>query len=268
MNDPAQTIAVDLRRVEESSLNTLPAPRQLFYDGWVLRVNPGPTKRARSVTALFGSTLPLADKIAHCEALYERRGLPCLFRSTPFDSPPGLDRELDARGYVAFDNTLVQIVPLASPPSVAAPPDVDVAAVSSSGFAEALAALNGTPARQRATRRAWLAQTPLPTRAIVATFEGRAVAVGQSSIDDGIAMIGSVATADDVRGRGIATAVVGALLAWAWERNAHHAYLQVNDDNYRALAVYRRFGFETAYAYHYRGRPAETAGTGREEPAA
>jgi ribosomal protein S18 acetylase RimI-like enzyme len=29
----------------------------------------------------------------------------------------------------------------------------------------------------------------------------------------------------------------------------------VNDDNHRALAVYRRFGFETVYEYHYRGRP-------------
>lgn len=257
MNDSVRTVAVDLRRVEESSLNTLPAPRQIFYDGWVLRVNPGPTKRARSVTALFGSTLPLGEKIAHCEALYERRGLACLFRLTPFDCPPELDRELGARGYVVFDNTLVQITALASPATVAPPPGIDVAAASSSGFSEALAALKSLPARQRATRRAWLAQTALPTRAVVATCQGRAVAVGQSSIDDGMAMIGSVATADDMRGCGIATAVVGALLAWAWERNAHHAYLQVNDDNYRALAVYRRFGFETAYAYHYRGRPGE-----------
>ncbi len=252
-------VGVDLRRLEESSLNTLPAPRQIFYDGWLLRVNPGPTKRARSVTALFGSTLPLAGKIAHCEALYERRGLPCLFRSTPFDSPRELDRELGARGYVTFDNTLVQTAALASPPAVEAPPEIEVAAASSAAFAEALGALKSTPARQRATRRAWLAQTPLPTRAVVATLDGRPVAVGQSSIDDGMAMIGSVATADEMRGRGIATAVVAALLAWAWERNAHHAYLQVNDDNYRALAVYRRFGFATAYAYHYRGRPGECA---------
>jgi RimJ/RimL family protein N-acetyltransferase len=66
-------------------------------------------------------------------------------------------------------------------------------------------------------------------------------------------MIGTVGTASDVRGRGIATAVVGTLLAWAWDCGAQHAHLQVNDDNERALAVYRRFGFETAYAYHYRG---------------
>jgi RimJ/RimL family protein N-acetyltransferase len=134
------------------------------------------------------------------------------------------------------------------------PRDVDIAAASPSAFGEALAALDGTPARQRAIRRAWLAQTPLPVRAVVARSDGCAVGVGQASIDGGFAMIGSVATANGARGRGVATAVVGALLSWAWERSAHHAYLQVEDDNERALAVYRRFGFRTAYAYHYRGK--------------
>lgn len=35
------------------------------------------------------------------------------------------------------------------------------------------------------------------------------------------------------------------------------AYLQVAEDNHRALSVYRRLGFATAYTYHYRARPGE-----------
>lgn len=254
MNDSSAARAFDLRRIEEANFNCLPAPRQLFYDGWVLRVTPGPSKRARSVTAFFGSTRPLDQKIAHCERIYERAELPCLFRITPFDVPAKLDRELDARGFIAFDNTLVQIAALASAPMFDVSPDVDVEAVSANAFAAALAAIKPGMPRPRAGRRAWIEQTPLPARAVVATIDGRAVGVGQSAIDDGFAMIGTIATADDVRGRGIASSVIGALIAWAWERSAHHAYLQVNDDNYRALSLYRRFGFETAYAYHYRGR--------------
>ena len=60
-----------------------------------------------------------------------------------------------------------------------------------------------------------------------------------------------------MRGRGLASAILGALLTWAWEHGAHHAYLQVDDDNHRAMSVYRRFGFATAYTYHYRARPGE-----------
>jgi N-acetylglutamate synthase len=60
-----------------------------------------------------------------------------------------------------------------------------------------------------------------------------------------------------MRGRGLASAILASLLTWAWERGAHHAYLQVDADNHRAMSVYRRFGFATAYTYHYRARPGE-----------
>ena len=62
---------LDLRRVEEIGLNALQTQRQYFYDGWVLRVSPGKARRARSVNAHFGSTLPIAEKIAYCERLYQ-----------------------------------------------------------------------------------------------------------------------------------------------------------------------------------------------------
>jgi ribosomal protein S18 acetylase RimI-like enzyme len=45
------------------------------------------------------------------------------------------------------------------------------------------------------------------------------------------------------------------LLCWAWDQGAQWAYLQVDATNAPALAVYRKFGYATAYSYHYRGLP-------------
>jgi len=73
---------LDRARIEEAGLNAMQTQRQLFYDGWLLRVSPGVAKRARSVNAHFGSTLPLARKIAHCEDVYAQHALPPLFRMT------------------------------------------------------------------------------------------------------------------------------------------------------------------------------------------
>ena len=115
MNDRAQEAAVDLRRVEEIGLNALQTQQQLFYDGWLLRLSPGKAKRARSVNAFFGSTLPLARKIAYCERVYADHGLPLLFRITPFVQPAGLEPALIARGYEPFETTNVQVAPLAAP---------------------------------------------------------------------------------------------------------------------------------------------------------
>ena len=44
---------IDARRVEEAGLNALQTQRQLFYDGWLLRVSPGTARRGRSVNAHF-----------------------------------------------------------------------------------------------------------------------------------------------------------------------------------------------------------------------
>jgi ribosomal protein S18 acetylase RimI-like enzyme len=51
--------------------------------------------------------------------------------------------------------------------------------------------------------------------------------------------------------------VVAALLADARLRGARIAYLQVTAQNEPALALYRRFGFDTAYDYWYRAREGE-----------
>ena len=64
-------------------------------------------------------------------------------------------------------------------------------------------------------------------------------------------------TAADFRGRGLATWIVAALSNRAGQAGARYAFLQVNDDNAPALAVYEKFGFATVYAYHYRARPSE-----------
>ncbi len=43
-NDPGNVTPLDLIRIEESGLNVVQTQRQLFYDGWVLRLSPGRRK--------------------------------------------------------------------------------------------------------------------------------------------------------------------------------------------------------------------------------
>jgi N-acetylglutamate synthase len=248
---------LDLKRVEEIGLNGLQTQRQLFYDGWLLRVSPGKAKRARSVNAHFDSTLALAQKIRYCERVYEERGLPILFRITPFVQPRNLDAELAARGYEAFQTTLVQIARLDHPPETPAVPGVDFMTPTPATFAEAVGELQATSAEQRAAYLERLMHSPLTTRSVIAVMDGRPVGTGTVMLEDALAGIFTMATAQDVRGRGIASALLATMLRWAWERGSTHAYLQVDADNHPAIAVYRKYGFADAYTYHYRGRPGE-----------
>jgi RimJ/RimL family protein N-acetyltransferase len=249
--------ALDLRRLEEIGLNALQTQRQLFYDGWLLRVSPGRAKRARSVNAYFGSSRPLADKIAYCERIYEAAGLPTLFRMTPFNQPADLEAALAGRGYRAFETTLVQTAPLAVAPEVAPAPDVELSAPDVTAFVSAVATMRRSPPEQQAAHLERLRNTPLRRHGVLASIDGVPVASGQAVLDDGMAGIFDVVTGDRHRRRGLATQVVGRLLAWAWSNGAHAAYLQVDGENAPAHAVYRKFGFVTRYTYHYRAREGE-----------
>ena len=249
--------SLDLRRVEEIGLNNLQSRRQLLYDGWIVFLSPGRAKRARSVNAFYGSTLPVAEKIARCEALYARSGLPALFRITPFVHPSDLDDALEARGYVRFEPTLVMTIPLDAPPQRPHLADLEMTAPLLETFVEVVGSMRGSPLSQRAAHLERMAQSPLDLRPLVAYREGRPVASGVLSVDGDIAGLFDIVTEPVFRGQGIGTEIVTTLLARAWERGARVAFLQVGEQNAPALSIYRRLGFETCYRYHYRARAGE-----------
>jgi ribosomal protein S18 acetylase RimI-like enzyme len=263
VNDPGARACApgEARRLEEFCFNVLQSRRQLLYDGWLLFLSPGTAKRARSVNAHFGSSLPLEAKIAHCEALYARHGLSTLFRMTPCTQPDGLDDALAARGYIAFDRTLVQTCALADAlpfaSAAVAPEGVALSSPLPEAFVEAVGEMRGSAATQRTAHLERLAQSPLTLIPILVRRDGATVASGMACVDGGLAGIFDVVTAPAERRSGLGTLVVCALLVRAWERGAYEGFLQVDESNHAALSIYRRFGFATRYAYHYRARAGE-----------
>lgn len=92
------------RCVEDACLNAWPALKEIFYDGWLIRLAEGHTRRTNSVNVLHAGAMPIDEKIAHCERLYDAHGLPAIFRIRSTDDPV-LERALASRGYGAEDES-------------------------------------------------------------------------------------------------------------------------------------------------------------------
>jgi GNAT superfamily N-acetyltransferase len=243
----------ELRRLEELGLNSSTPPGQLLYDGWLLRLLPGKAKRARSVNAVYASTLPLDEKVSYCEQLYAARSLPAIFRITPFSQPPMLDAALEARGYARFDETSVESAPI--DPGVQPQPAVQPMELGS--WVDAVAQLRGSPLQHRESHLARLEAMPLALRPLALSDEQGIVATGLTIVEGDHAGLFDIITREDARGRGHSRRLVGALLHAAWELGARQAYLQVQCDNEVARRLYAGFGFAQRYTYWYRGRPEQ-----------
>ena len=250
-----------LRRVEEASLNSWPAPRQVLLDGWVLRFASGYTRRANSATPLDpGQDGPaaLSAKIIACETLYAAQGLPVLIRVRSFDA--ALAAALDARGYTAEGLSPVLWMPLGPGASSGhAAEGVELSEVRPGpGWLDAQARLSRPDV---AVRARILDAVAVPCAFAGARADGPGsplASVGFGAMHGSVACLHLVATDPACQRRGLARRVVSALLAWAHERaGARDASLQVAAENAGALALYVKLGFRTElFRYQYRRRPA------------
>ena len=257
MLDPAsipaplrQTSDVLAARIEDASLAVSQPAQQSFFDGWLLRYSPGKAKRARSINSIGAGVLPLAAKLSHCVDFYQQRGLPCLFRITPFSQPRNLDAELAASGFGAHQDTRVMTVALSDVERSA--PQSAAQSVNVEQFAAAFCTLHGLdPAKAIAERERYARAAG--RSAFVVQFDGDVlVACGSVALEGKLAGVFGMVTAVEYRGRGVATAIVAKLLDDARAAGAESAYLQVEADNAPARRAYSKFGFKDCYAYWYR----------------
>ncbi len=247
---------VDLRRIEEASLNAWPGLQQLVVDGWLLRFADGYSKRANSVTALYPAQGDPDDKIIKCGAHYAARGLPAIFRITPFADPSDLDVRLAERGYSRLDPTLVLGLDLGAVAMGAAllPSTLRDCSLDVWGAIYATFAGRVLPPAHGAIISRVAESGALQLTCACMELDGRPVACGIGVIEGAYVGLFGVITDPALRRRGHGRALTMRLLAWSKARGARYAYLQVQEDNAAARSLYAQLGFELLYRYWYRLR--------------
>ena len=234
--------------MEELSLNAWPAPKVLFYDGWVVRFASGYTSRANSVTPLRAGTIDLAEKIQFCCDAYRRHGLPAKFKLTAASQPPGLEAALAGHGFRADGGAMVQVAELAELPRES---DARVREHSVEQWSDSLVALGEDKPENLPKLRAIIGAIAVPTSLVLMHERDRIAAAGMAVLQNGWMGLFHIVTHQEMRRRGFGCAVVQSLLNWGKSQGAQRAYLQVVPNNVPARGLYKEFGFQDAYEYQY-----------------
>lgn len=265
-----------IKLIEEISLNAWPSHKMELYDGWLIRFSHNYTHRTNSVTQVGASLVPIEEKIAYCEKIYENYHTPSIFKISPL-LDPSFDQLLEKKGYeiqhttevMTMDFTDFNLYPSIGveyesygrnsglPAFLVYPNEVLVILQDriTDDWINSLFRLNGTtnPTLRRIVPSMFKA---IPKETIVASIEidGRMVASGLGIMDRGHVGIYAIYVDPSCRKKSFARSICSAILSEAQKKGAKHAYLQVVQGNTNAKHLYRSLGFKDLYTYWFRAK--------------
>ena len=239
------------------------APEEERLGDWLLRAGGGFTGRANSALATGDPGEPADQAAAAVRGWYEARGLPAMICIPhPAGQPQAvpLDCFLAERGWCVRPGAATVMTAPAGPiAQLAAVADVPVDVDPQPDEAWlALYHYRGQPGLPPVARRVL---TSAPWQAFASVrVDGETIAIGRVAAAAGWAGLTAIEVAPAHRRRGLATVVTATLAGRAAARGAGHLYLQVEDGNDAARALYRRIGFAAHHDYHYRLAPPRQKG--------
>jgi GNAT superfamily N-acetyltransferase len=249
--------AADVVALELAANEAWPAPVQDRLGSWILRAAENWTGRANSALAVGDPDRPLEAAIDAVLDWYGERGQQALINAPmPLAAPVNL--ALDQRGWTTRPVTLVQTAPLAALsaelPERRDLPTVELADAPTEDWFAMVAEHKGT---LPAAARRILTAVPETVFVHVHDAAGGLVAVARGTVTgpDRWHGISLLQTAPQLRRQGLAQHVLRALAQWAAQRGATRAYLQVEQRNAGAVALYQRLGFSTHHTYLTRVAP-------------
>lgn len=238
----------DIAALERATLDAVAPQSVEAMDGWLLPYDASTIGRATSAVPLRHHDLRVAD-IAAIETRYAARSLTAAFRLADEPGLAPLHAELKDRGYRACQPTLVQIAHTDDILQMAASATAQVDATAHPNWAAVYTAPGFDPVDGQ-HRIAALSRSNSAKYAHI-TRQGTPVAAGVGAFSQGWASIHGMRTVDSQRGQGLARSILVALAREAQTLGIQRFFLQVEEENTGAIALYAKAGFQTVWRYHY-----------------
>ena len=237
---------------EELSLNAHPSLQTQIYDGWILRFANGYTNRANSISPLYPSAIDLQTKITECEKRYFAQDLPAVYKLTD-GSDPIIDTTLNKRDYAMVTPTYVMDMDLRDKDFVFG--DCFITSCADSDWLDSYFKFSRYTEQVKIETAKQILDNVRNTMICGRIIKnGASIACGSAVIERGHMALLNVVVDEPHRGKGYGKEICESLLSASKRLDAHTAYLQVVQDNRKAVNLYTKLGYNNLYSYWYRAK--------------
>ncbi|MHB9293123.1 GNAT family N-acetyltransferase [Hollandina sp. SP2] len=237
--------------IEELSMNAWPSIQTVVYDGWIIRLANGYTKRANSINPIYPSKINLEEKIQYCKKLYAKYNLPTVYKLVECDEHKIIDRELETLKYEIVDITSVQIcgdIKILERNYSGINIDVDFNKKWINGFIEC----NNIKIGCIDTLKTMLKNITGNKIVIYKELNNEIVGCGYGVIENEYVGLFDIVVKENKRGNGYGKEIVESILSEAGKVGIKKSYLQVVNNNEIAKNLYKKIGYREKYKYWYR----------------
>lgn len=229
-----------------------PAREIVSYKGWIIHWDQGVTWRANSVLPNdWESNVDVEQVVDYVISLYKEKATPPAFKISPASKPKGLDRLLEKKGFQKRMVTYVQTAPINTISCLGPRVPVDLFKVTEDSLDTLM---HRTEKRTLAidVRREIIHRIRGEKNIARVLMHGNIAGVGLGVVEEDWLGLFSIRTMPEFQRQGVAWSVSCALAIWGEDLGATNAFLQVEEQNIPAIALYEKLGFKNMYTYWYR----------------
>jgi N-acetylglutamate synthase-like GNAT family acetyltransferase len=238
--------------IEEMTMNAWPSIQTMFFDGWIIRMANGYTKRANSINPIYSFENNIMKKIKYCENIYRKNNLPVIFKIIQCDEYKNIDKILDNLDYEKIDLTSVQIHN-----NIKQIRNIQDGIIVNSNFSDdwknCFYESNGIKDLCLIkTIETMLENIKYDVIAVHKKENGESIGCGYGVIEREFVGLFDIIVNIEYRNKGYGKEIVEAILSKANENGIEQAHLSVVDNNAFAKKLYGKIGFNEIYKYWYR----------------